>query len=65
LIFTFTVPGISMAGHLGGLAAGTVVAAGLAYAPQKNRNAVQTTACLVFAALLVVFTLARTASVGG
>jgi membrane associated rhomboid family serine protease len=62
LVFTFTVPGISMAGHLGGLAAGAIVAAGLAYAPQKNRNAVQTAVCVGFAVLLIVLTLARTAA---
>jgi membrane associated rhomboid family serine protease len=41
VIFTFLVPGISIAGHLGGLATGTLVALGLAYAPQKNRTAIQ------------------------
>jgi membrane associated rhomboid family serine protease len=41
VIFTFLVPGISIAGHLGGLLTGTVAALGLAYAPQKNRTAIQ------------------------
>jgi membrane associated rhomboid family serine protease len=41
VVFTFVVPGISIAGHLGGLATGAIAAAGLAYAPQKNRAIVQ------------------------
>lgn len=41
LLFTLTVPGISIAGHLGGLVTGAVVGAGVAYAPQRNRTAVQ------------------------
>ena len=41
VIFTFLVPGISIAGHLGGLFTGTIAALGLAYAPQKNRTLLQ------------------------
>lgn len=62
LIFTFTVPAISVAGHLGGLVTGAVVAAGLAYAPRRQRTAVQgLTAGAVFMAL-VALTLIRTAT---
>src|SRR5947209_3708548 len=41
LIFTISVPGISIAGHIGGLITGGLVGAGVAYAPRANRNLVQ------------------------
>ncbi|MEV8514962.1 rhomboid family intramembrane serine protease [Dactylosporangium sp. NPDC051484] len=42
LVITFSFSGyISWQAHLGGLITGAVVTAGLAYAPQKQRNAVQ------------------------
>ena len=43
LIFTISVPGISISGHLGGLATGALVGAGVAYAPRANRTAIQVT----------------------
>ena len=52
LIFTFTVPGISIAGHLGGLITGGAVAAALVYAPREHRTPVQI-------AVLAAFALAR------
>ena len=37
LIFTFTVPGISIPGHVGGLVVGALMALVLAYAPRMRR----------------------------
>ncbi len=37
LALTFTIPGISIAGHLGGLATGAVIGAALAFAPRSPR----------------------------
>jgi membrane associated rhomboid family serine protease len=60
IIFTFTVPAISVAGHMGGLVTGALVAAGLAYAPRQHRTPVQVATIGVIAVLLVALTLART-----
>ena len=38
---------VSITGHLGGLVVGGVVAAILAYAPRKNRTALQAAGCAV------------------
>ncbi|GAA4592035.1 rhomboid family intramembrane serine protease [Planotetraspora phitsanulokensis] len=54
VVITFVVPGISWQGHLGGLVTGTLVAAAFAYAPAKNRTAVQFGSA---AAVLVVLIL--------
>jgi membrane associated rhomboid family serine protease len=58
LVLTFTIPNISIAGHLGGLLVGAIVAAGLAYAPRQARTAVQTATIvgvtLILAMLVVV-----------
>ncbi|HSL07463.1 MAG TPA: rhomboid family intramembrane serine protease [Pseudonocardiaceae bacterium] len=52
VIITFVVPGISILGHLGGLAFGAAVTAGLVYAPRDRRMAVQ--AVIVLALLVVI-----------
>jgi membrane associated rhomboid family serine protease len=64
LVFTFLVPGISIAAHLGGLATGAVVAAGLAYAPgpDSRRTMVQVGTVVAVLIVLGVMTAARTAS---
>jgi membrane associated rhomboid family serine protease len=60
LIFTISVPGISIAGHLGGMVTGAVVAAGLAYAPKENRTAIHAGVIVGVIALLGLLTLWQT-----
>lgn len=52
LVMTFTLPGISWQGHLGGLATGALIAAAYVYAPRDNRTLVQVAVTI---ATLVVF----------
>ncbi|MEU4829881.1 rhomboid family intramembrane serine protease [Streptosporangium sp. NPDC023615] len=56
-VLTFVIPGISWQGHLGGLVTGTVVAAVLAFAPSRNRNAVQWGGCVAILVVLVALVL--------
>jgi membrane associated rhomboid family serine protease len=65
LVFTFAVPGISIAAHLGGLVTGAVIAAGLAHAPPKYRNLVQAGTVVVVLVVLAVLTAIRTANLTG
>jgi membrane associated rhomboid family serine protease len=65
LVITFTVPGISIQGHLGGLVTGAVVAAGIAYAPTRWRTQVQTSVAVGVGVALVLATVARTAMIAG
>jgi membrane associated rhomboid family serine protease len=66
LIFSFTVPGISWAGHVGGLVVGAVVGVTLAYPPRNVRNRVLAAAvaglALVFAAAVIAQTVAITST---
>lgn len=51
LVLTFSVPGISWQGHVGGLVTGALIAAAYVYAPRDNRTLVQ--AGVTIAALVV------------
>ena len=62
VIFTFTIANISVAGHLGGLAVGGIVAAVLAYAPRDRRTLIQAVGCVVVLLVLMVLALYRTAA---
>jgi membrane associated rhomboid family serine protease len=61
LFLTFTVPGISIAGHLGGLIVGAAAAVALAYAPQRNRTLFQAGGVTLIASALILLTALRTA----
>jgi len=54
---------LSIAGHVGGLVTGAIVAFGLAYAPQKNRNMIQTAVMVAVGVALVLLTAVQTASI--
>jgi membrane associated rhomboid family serine protease len=65
LVFSFSVPGISWAGHLGGLATGAVVGAAIAYAPRQARSRVLVVAVaglVLFLGALVALQTARLGS---
>ena len=63
VVFTISVPGISIAGHLGGLATGALVGAGVAYAPQTNRAAIQAGALVGAVLLLAVIAIWQSARI--
>jgi membrane associated rhomboid family serine protease len=65
LVITFLVPNISIMGHLGGLATGAAIGAVLAYAPRRNRLAVQVGGLLLVALVLVLAVAWRTAQLTG
>ncbi|MEO6085867.1 MAG: rhomboid family intramembrane serine protease [Umezawaea sp.] len=55
VVLSFTLPGISLLGHLGGLAVGAGLAAGLIYAPRERRDVWQ--GSLIAATTLVLISL--------
>ncbi|MEV7228529.1 rhomboid family intramembrane serine protease [Polymorphospora sp. NPDC051019] len=61
IVFTFAVPGISIAGHLGGMVVGALVGTILAYAPREHRNLVQGVGMGAIFLLLIALTIMRTA----
>lgn len=65
LIFTFTASNISIAGHLGGLAVGAMLAAIMAYAPPKHRTVVQSVGSGAVFVLLGLLAVAQTAALAG
>ncbi|MEU8259803.1 rhomboid family intramembrane serine protease [Micromonospora sp. NPDC048999] len=65
LIFTFTVPNISVAGHLGGLVTGALIALVLAYAPRLRRNLFQAAGGAILLVALLGLVLVRTAMLTG
>lgn len=61
LVFTFTIPGISWQGHLGGLITGLLVAGAYVYPDPARRNQVQAVATIAFLALFVALIWWRSA----
>lgn len=59
VVITFTVPGISLYGHLGGLVFGTIAAAAMVYAPRDYRLPVQIGAVTALVALAVAVVVLR------
>ncbi|MBB4738007.1 membrane associated rhomboid family serine protease [Actinoplanes octamycinicus] len=63
LIYTFALPGISVEGHLGGLAAGAAATVVLAYAKLPHRTAKQVIGCSILFVVLVAVAIARTVQI--
>lgn len=59
VVITFTIPGISIYGHLGGLVFGTLATAAMVYAPQQRRTLVQVGAIAALAAVVIAMVVAR------
>jgi membrane associated rhomboid family serine protease len=62
LVFTISVPGISIAGHLGGFVVGGLIGAGFAYAPKEHRSAVQAATIVIAVLALGGLSLWQTAA---
>ena len=65
LVITFSIPGISWQGHLGGLITGGLVAAAYVYAPRPRRNVIQAAASVGMLVVLGALILLRTAALVG
>lgn len=59
LAFTFTVPGISWQGHVGGLIGGLLVAVGMVYAPRERRAWIQFGSAALVAVLAIALIVVR------
>jgi membrane associated rhomboid family serine protease len=64
VIISFVVPGISIFGHLGGLAFGAAVTTGLVYAPRDRRMAVQAVIVLALLVMIAVGVVVRDIQLG-
>ncbi len=62
VVITFTFPGISWQGHLGGLLGGLVIGAILVYAPRERRTLVQTVGVSAVVLLTVLAIVLRSAT---
>ncbi|MFC4066884.1 rhomboid family intramembrane serine protease [Actinoplanes subglobosus] len=62
VIFTFTVPGISIAGHLGGLVTGGLATAALVYPKLPHRSVKQLVGCAVLLVMILVAAWMRTSA---
>jgi membrane associated rhomboid family serine protease len=65
LVFSFTVRNIAWQDHLGGLIVGAALTAAYAYAPAKNRSAIQLAATIAVAAILAIAVIIRNGQVLG
>ncbi|MCX4469348.1 Rhomboid protease GluP [Micromonospora sp. MW-13] len=65
LVFTLTVPGISIPGHLGGLVTGGAMALLLAYAPRSRRGLFQAAGTVLVLVALIGLAVVRTATLAG
>ncbi|WP_431973812.1 rhomboid family intramembrane serine protease [Micromonospora haikouensis] len=65
LVFTLTVPGISIPGHLGGLVTGGAMALVLAYAPRSRRTLFQVAGATVLLVALLALAVVRTLTLTG
>lgn len=62
VVITFVVPGLSLFGHLGGLAFGTAATAAMVYAPAARRVPVQVAAVVALVTVIVGLVLAADAT---
>ncbi len=63
LVLSFSVPGISISAHLGGLVTGAILGVALAYPPKKIRNMVLAGTVAALLLLMTVAVIAQTAAI--